>query len=113
MVVMRLQRVLVAIAYGVMALTTGACSSGTAVAPTTSIGIGIGEVCGVTALAGGAASAVGVKNRALLHVCTSGPQEAIRGLEFSIMASNGTRYKARIYSDRGWTAGAPAGTRFA
>jgi hypothetical protein len=93
-----------------VALTTAACSSGTVAPPTTSIGIGIGEVCGVTALAGGPASAVGVKNRALLYVCPSGPQEAIRGLEFSLMAINGARYKARIYSDRGWSARVPAGT---
>jgi hypothetical protein len=103
MVVMRIQRAVVAAALGMLALTTAACSSGTAVSA-------LGRVCGVTALAGGPRSAVGVKNRALLHVCPSGPQVAIREFQFSIMASDGERYKARIYTDDGWSASVPAGT---
>jgi hypothetical protein len=102
MVVMRIQRAVVAVALGVMALTTAACSSGTAVPA-------VGKVCGVTA-AGGGPSGDRVENLALLQLCPSGPREAIRGLRFSLMASSGKRYKARIFSDRGWSARVPAGT---
>ena len=34
----------------------------------------------------------------------------IREFQFSIMAGNGARYKARIYTDHGWSARVPAGT---
>jgi hypothetical protein len=106
MVLMRIQRAVVAVALGMIALTTAACSSGAAVPPTTSMGIG--EVCGVTALAGGPPSAVGVQDPALLHVCPSGHHEVPRG--FNLMASNGQRYKAYTYNFNGWFARVPAGT---
>jgi hypothetical protein len=101
MVVMRIQRAVVAIALGVMALTTAACSSGTTTLP-------VGKVCGVTALAGGPPSAVGVQDPALLRVCPSGRHEVARG--FSLMASNGKKYKAYTYNFNAWFARVPAGT---
>jgi hypothetical protein len=112
MLVMRIQRLVAAAALGTVALTMAACSSGTAVPPTTSIGIGIGigigEVCGVTALAGGPPSAVGVQNRALLRVCPSGHDETTS--KFSLMASNGKEYIVRTYDYQQWSANLPAGT---
>jgi hypothetical protein len=103
-----------AVALVALALASAACSTGVAVAPTTS-GITVttstvptmGEVCGVTAMAGGPAGGVGVKDPALLHVCPTGPFQVTD--HFSILGSNGKRYKA--YSDRdGWLARLPAGT---
>jgi hypothetical protein len=92
---MQFRRIL---ALGAMALATAACSRGTAVLPTTSAPTTVtrstlptlGEVCGVTALAGGPPGAIGVKNPALLHVCPSGAHEVAH--TFSIIARNGKRY---------------------
>jgi hypothetical protein len=70
-----------------------------------------GDVCGVVALAGGASSAVGVKNPALLHVCPSG-ERAVRslvGTSFRLMSSTGETYAAQFYVDTGWSAQVPAG----
>jgi hypothetical protein len=62
----------------------------------------IGEVCGVTALAGGPAPAVGVKHPELLKVCASGPFKLTDS--FSIKASNGNRYEAYVDNLGGWSA---------
>lgn len=98
---MRMERAVVAVALGVMTLTTAACSSGTANPP-------VGKVCGVTALAGGPPSAVGVKDRALLHVCPSRQHQT--SSKFSVVASNGKRYVVRTYDSRQWSANLPGGT---
>jgi hypothetical protein len=118
MVVMQFRR---ALALGTMALALFACSARTAVLPTTSTSstvttstvttstvLTIGEVCGVTALGGGPETAVGVKDRALLHRCPFGPHKVTTS--FSILASNGRRYRPYLYSHDGWTARLPAGT---
>ncbi len=75
--------------------------------PTSSLST-IGEVCGVTALAGGPAPAVGVKHPELLKVCASGPFKLTDS--FSIKASNGNRYEAYVDNLGGWSARLPTGT---
>ena len=101
MVIMRIQRLVVAAALGMMAFTAAGCSSGGGA-------LAVERVCGVTALVGGAAPATGVKDPALLHSCPSGLHEVPRG--FSLMAANGRRYKAYTYNFKGWFARVPAGT---
>ena len=60
----------------------------------------LGEVCGVTALEGGALFATGVKDPALLRVCPSGPRAV--STQFSLMASDG---KNRVLPPMGTTSG--------
>lgn len=93
-----------ALVLGTLALVAAACSGGVATSnlPVT------GEVCGVTALAGGPPSAVGVKDHALLHVCPSGPHKVTS--EFRIMAKSGRRYEVYSYNHGGWEARVPTGT---
>jgi hypothetical protein len=98
MVVMRIPRAAVAAALGMMALTSAACSSGTAVPP-------VGKVCGVTRLGGGPGQRA---DPALLHVCPSGPEVA-RRVRFSLMATNGKRYTVSTYRRDQWSATVPAG----
>lgn len=102
-----------AVALGTLVLGTAACSGGVAIAPTTGnpVPTTTGEVCGVTAIAGGPATIVGVKHRALLHVCPSGPPVAVTRYDgFTLMASNGRRYEAYRYKLGAWSARLPAGT---
>lgn len=100
--IMKLMQARRLLAIGVLAVSTAACSGGVSSAS-------LGEICGVTALAGGPGSAVGVKNPALLHECPSGPHEVSH--RFTLVASSGQAYTPYTYdnSDR-WTASLPAGT---
>jgi hypothetical protein len=67
-----------------------------------------GKVCGVTALAGGAPLAVGVKDPALLRECPSGQPSTERN--FVLMSSSGRIFTAHSFGDAGWSATLPAGT---
>lgn len=89
------------VALGALALATTACSGGTAAVHTPT-----GQVCGVQAMSGGPAP--GVQDPALVHIC--GPRPFRPAYWFSIVASNGKRYKAYVDKLGGWSERLPAGT---
>jgi hypothetical protein len=65
------------------------------------------DVCGVVALAGGPAAAVGVRTPALLHRCPSGSRMVAT---FDLLAGDGSIYPAYVYAQGGWSAQVPAGS---
>ena len=75
---------------------------------------GFGEVCGVTAQAGGPHFIVGVKDRALLRYCPAGTPEVTH--TFSLVSRTGKTYSAYAFPsggrdlNQGWAAVLPAGT---
>jgi hypothetical protein len=94
------------------AQTQGTKSSSSIVRPTATSSTAVvaahelGRVCGVTTLAGGPPSAVGVKDPAFLHRCPTSPRQLS---QFRLMASNGKVFDA-YSSVGGWSARVPSGT---
>jgi hypothetical protein len=103
---MRRQRVNTVLLLGVLVVPIAAC--GTSRAGPLSNAVATMEVCGVTALAGGPPTAVGVKNPSLLHTCPSGGVS--NAPQFTLVSSTGASYPVDTYTDTGWTAKLPPGT---